>query len=190
MLFCASLSCKVIQRLDATRTGSNYYDLFSIQDKQSISIDAAKLEASFKALQRQLHPDKFANASAEEKAISATNSSVVNQAYQILRSRVDRINYVLTTFYDVHVLEEGGSYHDPLLMAEVFDLRERVDDVGDKTAMLTLLNEVDASLETLGTQLEVLLKMPNATEAITTHAVRFKYLAKVREEVLERLTGL
>jgi DnaJ-domain-containing protein 1 len=31
-------------------------------------VDLVKLEVSFKALQRKIHPDKFATASAEERA--------------------------------------------------------------------------------------------------------------------------
>ena len=186
-LFCAAATCGAIQRINCS-----FYDLFSLPDKRTIAIDMVALESSFKKLQRQFHPDKFATASVEEKAISAANSSVVNQAYQILKSRVDRINYVLTNYYKVHVLEEGGSFDDPALMAEVFDLRERVDEASSgsdsdaNATRLVLLKEVESALEQLGSKLETLMKKQGdaAIEDITKTAVRFKYLSKVREEIL------
>jgi molecular chaperone HscB len=148
------------------------------------------LDTSFKALQRLFHPDKFANASAEEKAISAENSSVVNQGYQTLKCRVDRINYVLTTFYNIKVLDEGGSFNDATLMTEVFELRERVEDASiDSYEARLILEEVDSSLEVLTAQIEVLLQKNSAEDLalLKAVAVRFKYYTKIREEVREKL---
>ena len=47
-------------------------------------MDDAHLEATFKNLQKQLHPDKFAMKSIEERERSSYNSSIVNQAYQVV----------------------------------------------------------------------------------------------------------
>ena len=192
VLFCASQECGVIQRLSclSEHTTCNFYELFSIADKRSISINPLLLDASFKALQRLFHPDKFANASAEERAISAENSSVVNQGYQTLKCRVDRINYVLTTFYNIKVLDEGGSYNDATLMTEVFELRERVDDASNNSdEARSILIEVDNSLEALTAQIELLLQKNGADglALLKAVAVRFKYYSKIREEVREKL---
>ena len=78
-LFCSSLSCEAIQGLD--RDSCNYFTLFGMDEK--FDLDDVNLEASFKNLQRQLHPDKFAMKSIEERERSSYNSSIVNQAYQV-----------------------------------------------------------------------------------------------------------
>jgi len=197
VLFCSKVSCRAIQRINPERC--NFYNLFSIAEKSVVSIDLGMLESSYKNLQRLLHPDKYAAASLEEQIISSANSSIVNQGFQILKSKVDRINYALTTFYGIRVLEEGGSYQDASLMAEIFELREQVEDLRNMTgtdgngklkAASRLLKEVDDSLEALGSQLEVLIKNEkdfDKKEAITSLAVRFKYVTKARDEILERM---
>ena len=78
-LFCSSSSCEAIQGLDKDRC--NYFSLFGMDEK--FDLDEVNLEASFKNLQRQLHPDKFAMKSIEERERSSYNSSIVNQAYQV-----------------------------------------------------------------------------------------------------------
>ena len=59
----------------------NYFKLFDIEE--GFSLDSEQLEVAFKNLQRQLHPDKFAMSSLEERERSTFNSSFVNQAFQV-----------------------------------------------------------------------------------------------------------
>lgn len=191
VLFCSDPSCKAIQNLNMNKC--NYYDLFSIPNKQTTTIDLGKLEQSFKSLQRLLHPDKFVNASLEEKNISASNSSEVNQGYQIMKSKIDRINYLLTTFYGVDVLGgAAGSYSDKELMAEIFELRERIDDEtsqikdGKRNASI-LLQDIDSTLETISAQLDDVLKDRYDSDTATRLAVRLKYFSKIKEELIEKV---
>lgn len=79
-LFCASPTCGAIQGLE--KDGCNYFCLFGIEG--TFDLDDAHLEATFKNLQKQLHPDKFAMKSIEERERSSYNSSIVNQAYQVV----------------------------------------------------------------------------------------------------------
>ena len=178
-LFCPNSPCSVIQPLDSERV--NFYELFSVPGR-TLVIDPAALEASYKSLQRLLHPDKFATHSPDERRISAENSSLVNQGFQVLKSRVERTAYVLRTFHGIRVLEEGGSYRDPPLMAEMFELRERVDEVGDRAAAEAMLREQDGALETIGNHLEASLQRGDVDGA-TKLAVRLKYLSKVVDEL-------
>lgn len=58
--------------------------------KPSFDIDAAKLEGRFKALQKELHPDKFGNATADERHYAANYSSLVNASYNVLKDPLQR----------------------------------------------------------------------------------------------------
>jgi hypothetical protein len=79
-LFCESPSCGAIQGLNEKEC--NYFKLFDVEE--GFSLDSEQLEVAFKNLQRQLHPDKFAMSSLEERERSTFNSSFVNQAFQVI----------------------------------------------------------------------------------------------------------
>jgi len=171
----------VIQRLDTAQC--DYFRIFGVHPR--FGLDDAELEGQLKTLQKQLHPDKFTTRSVEERDRSQFNSSVVNQAYQVLRSPVDRAAYLLQR-HSVDILSEGTTYEDAELMAEVFELRERVDDLaGDGAGAVDgMRQEVTDSIREQCRQLSRCLDggtvdLPNATKA----AVRLKYLSKVVEEL-------
>lgn len=94
-LFCSTPTCEAIQGLDKENT--NYFSLFGM--KETFNVDDSQLDVSFKNLQRQLHPDKFAMKSTEERERSTYNSSIVNQAYQV-RPNLIAIHY----YYSISLL--------------------------------------------------------------------------------------
>lgn len=59
----------------------SFFDMFGL--KISFELDEKELENRFKALQKQLHPDKFARASEDEKSASTQTSALANQAFSV-----------------------------------------------------------------------------------------------------------
>lgn len=90
-LFCQSVQCGKIQRLDEQRC--SYFDLYGLPEQ--FNLEPSAVEQSFKNLQRQLHPDKFTTKSADELKNSTHNSTIVNEAYHILKSPFERANYLV-----------------------------------------------------------------------------------------------
>jgi molecular chaperone HscB len=91
-IFCGSPTCGSIQKLDPK--SCNYFCLLGVPE--AFDIDSKKLESEYKNLQKLLHPDKFTMKCNEERDRSTHNSSVVNQAYQIIKSPVDRAVYLVS----------------------------------------------------------------------------------------------
>jgi len=185
-IFCSRPECGVIQAIDAAKC--NYFDLLRVSERFDVNLD--ELEKSFKSMQKLLHPDKFSTNSVEEKEISNNCSSLVNQAYQTLRSPVDRVAYLLLT-RGVNVLTEGGTMKktdaDPNLMLEIFSMREKIDELGDDHVRLAdLLKELQKSVVLVRNQLQDCLDK-NDIDALTREAVRFKYLSKTLEEVQRKV---
>lgn len=58
-------------------------------------VDTSSLEKRYKLLQWQLHPDKAVGKTPEEKAFSAEQAALVNQAYGVLRAPLPRANYLV-----------------------------------------------------------------------------------------------
>jgi len=89
----------------------------------TLDLDASLLEQRYRDLQRQLHPDKFAQASSSEKRVSLSRAVSVNDAYRALRDDLKRA--------EVLFVRHGGSANereqgpvDPELLMEVMELRE------------------------------------------------------------------
>jgi hypothetical protein len=69
------------------------FDLFRMS--RSFDVDANRLKKDFKALQRTLHPDKFARVEEAQKELAEEWSARVNDAYAKLLKPLDRALYML-----------------------------------------------------------------------------------------------
>lgn len=72
----------------------NYFQLFGLP--QCLLSDSDELTDKYRKLQREMHPDKFASKSAEEQRLSVQFISLVNTAYQTLKSPLLSAEYLLT----------------------------------------------------------------------------------------------
>src|SRR4030065_1881492 len=72
----------------------NHFQLFGLA--QSYRIDTAQLEQQYRALQAQVHPDKSAHLPVAEQRLAMQRATLVNEAYQTLRSPLRRARYLLS----------------------------------------------------------------------------------------------
>lgn len=78
-ILCSKEGCGAVQKVHQDEI--SFFDMFGL--KVSFDIDEKELENRFKAVQKQLHPDKFARASEEEKSASTQTSALANQAFSV-----------------------------------------------------------------------------------------------------------
>ena len=71
----------------------NHFELFGLPAR--FGVDAATLEARYRELQREVHPDRFAAAPQPERRVSMQLATRVNEAYQTLKSPLRRAVYIL-----------------------------------------------------------------------------------------------
>ena len=72
----------------------NYFELFNLPEK--FQIDSVKLQENYRSIQKEIHPDRFATSSENEKTQSMIKSTQVNDAYQTLKSTTKRAKYILS----------------------------------------------------------------------------------------------
>ena len=72
------------------RSSLDNFSIFGIE--RSFALDPAQLAKTYKALQRQLHPDLFSLKSKEEQDLSAEWSSLVNDGYKVAQTLFVRRN--------------------------------------------------------------------------------------------------
>jgi molecular chaperone HscB len=75
-------------------------------------------------LQSQIHPDKFSGKSDEEQLLSSEWSSLINKAYKILQTPLERGEYLLM-LHGV-TLPEDNSITDAEFLMEMMEKSEEV----------------------------------------------------------------
>lgn len=170
------LECKAIQFV----TDCDYYDLFKLEP--SFELDEGKLDAKYKDLQKQLHPDLFSTKTPNEKDVSLQSSTAVNQAYQTLRDPIHRAMYILSREH-INVFEESQSYRDPQLMNEIFELREGIDDIMELKQAEALMAELSMKMKVVEQRLQSELEKKDMN-TFARDAVRLKYYSKVLAEAV------
>jgi molecular chaperone HscB len=71
----------------------NYFELFGLPARYRVDLDA--LDAAYRRLQTEVHPDRFARGSDVEKRLALQSSARVNEAYRALKDPVERAQYLL-----------------------------------------------------------------------------------------------
>jgi molecular chaperone HscB len=76
-----------------TLTETNYFELFGLAPR--FSIDLNSLERSFRQLQSEMHPDKYASHTQSEQRIALQQSTLINDGYQTLRNPTSRAQFLI-----------------------------------------------------------------------------------------------
>jgi len=115
--------CSECGKIQPIAAGVDYFGFFNLPRK--LQLNEAELEKSFYDLSRQLHPDYFMSASAEERQASIERSSMLNDAYRTLRNPVARAKYLIT----LEGYKEAEKKAPPDLLEEVFELNMQIEEL-------------------------------------------------------------
>ncbi len=108
---------------------SNDFELFGLD--QCFRQDRAALDARWKDLQREAHPDKFAAQGAAAQRIAMQWSVRINEAYQRLKDPLKRAAY-LCELHGAPVNAENNTAMPAAFLMQQMEWREELDDA--KTA--------------------------------------------------------
>lgn len=122
---------------------SNHFELFDLPI--AFELNEAQLVSRFQTLQRELHPDRFASATATEKRWSMQAASLVNEAYQKLTSPLTRASYLLE-LNNISIDEETDTQMDPMFLMQQMELREAMGDAPDAADPFEALDTVRKTL--------------------------------------------
>jgi molecular chaperone HscB len=101
----------------------NYFEIFSLQ--QGFDLDLDKLTAEYKKLQAQSHPDKFSDADDASRLQALQLSSMINDAFDVLKSPVKRAAYLLT-LNGIDSEEHNQNHLSEALLLQQMDWREQL----------------------------------------------------------------
>ena len=109
--------------IDLTR---NYFELFGFSE--SFEIDQNKLVNKYRLFQSALHPDRFINASDQERRISVQSTVFINEAYSTLKSDLKRAHYLLK-LSNIEFNTDTETSSDAVFLTQQMELHERVEEV-------------------------------------------------------------
>jgi len=104
----------------------NYFQLFGLSS--DFEVDTHKLSELYQALQKSVHPDRFAHASSQEQAMAVQKSAMINDAYQVLKNPLQRAEYMLK-MRGTEMPSEQSSFRDNSFLMQQMELREMIAEV-------------------------------------------------------------
>jgi len=123
---------------------SNFFELFDVPVSYDVDLDL--VQQRYRDLQKVVHPDKFANASDQEKRISMQQTSRINEAFNALKHPVDRAIYLLSLKgVDLNLENETTMDADFLMMQ--MEIREELADIRDKDDPLAELDNFSKQIK-------------------------------------------
>jgi molecular chaperone HscB len=143
--------------LPSAPSGADYFSVFDLPRK--LGLDTKALERTFYKKSREVHPDRFARASAEKQQWSLDQTSLLNDAYRALKDPIARTEYLLrlegvTVAEDEAAGKQEKKNAPPELLAEVFELNMQLEEIRMNAKMGEDDPQLRADLEAAQAQFE------------------------------------
>lgn len=164
------------------------FQIFGVPEQFAQSLP--ELDAKWKALQREAHPDKFASQGTSAQRLAMQWSVRINEAYLRLKDPLKRAAYLCELRGEPINAENDTAMPAAFLMQQI-EWREAADDATSDGQIETLLAEVSALKQNLLNQCGRALDEESAPEANTSMASslvrRLMFIEKFESELEDRL---
>lgn len=151
----------------------------------AFDLDEEDLQQRYFALQRRLHPDRFAGRSERERATSMQQSTSINEAFETLSDPLRRAEYLLGLFGVTVNAETGNLPTDPEVLAEAMETREALMEAESDEAVVALADDVRTRTAGCRDDLSAAFAGGDTARAAAL-TTRLKYLEKFGDEVRRR----
>ncbi len=162
---------------------ANHFQLFDLP--ANFRLDTDRLEAAYRKLQNEVHPDRFAAAGETEKRLSMQWATKVNEAFQTLKKPLTRGAYLLH-LHGVEAFSEKHTAFPPDFLMQQMEWREAIADARqarDVGALDKLARELRAESRRLEEQLAAELDDRHDYETAAATARKLKFMHKLIEEI-------
>jgi molecular chaperone HscB len=167
---------------------ANDFELFDVPAR--FAQDRAQLDARWKALQREAHPDRFAAEGAAAQRVAMQWSVRINEAYQRLKDPLKRAAY-LCELRGAPVQAENNTAMPAAFLMQQMDWRENLDDTESAAGLEALADEVSAEQRRVQQELARLLDEVQDPVQAVGQVRALMFIERFTQEVnakLDRLT--
>lgn len=160
-----------------------FFDIYEIEP--SFSISENELKKKYLVLQKKFHPDRFAHSSIEEQKTALINSSLINDAYQVLKDDIRRAKYLLECNG-----VEITNHTNPAFLIKQMEYEEKIEDhSNDKNQLLSIQKELQEELDQYKDNLTVDFDKKNFDRA-TNQINEFIFIDKLHLKIKEKINQL
>jgi len=160
----------------------NHFDLFQLPAR--FALDQSALDAAYRDVQSQVHPDRYINAGSAEKRVAMQWATRANEAYQTLKSPQKRAQY-LCELNGVDLQTESNTAMPVSFLMQQMEWREELGEARaakDADALDALDRQLRSERKSLLAQVEAQLDAADHINA--AQSVRaLMFLDKFGEEV-------
>ncbi len=167
---------------------TNDFDLFDVPVR--FEQDRAQLDARWKALQREAHPDRFAAEGAAAQRVAMQWSVRINEAYQRLKDPLKRAAY-LCELLGAPVQAENNTAMPAAFLMQQMEWRENLDDTESAQGLEALADQVASEQRRVQKELARLLDQAQDPAQAVGQVRAMMFIERFTQEVnakLDRLT--
>ena len=159
----------------------NYFELFSLP--AVFSVDKTRLSQTYRDLQKQYHPDKFAMQDDRTRLQAMQKSTEINDAFQTLKDSCLRAQYLLK-LNGLDIELEQRTLQDTGFLMQQMEWREKIADftADDEEQIEDFEKEISALVNSLETEIEASLAVKQL-EQTATLVRKFKFMLKLQIEI-------
>ncbi|MCD9123761.1 Fe-S protein assembly co-chaperone HscB [Cupriavidus sp. UGS-1] len=169
----------------------DYFALFGLPVR--FTVDEAALDAAYRTVQSQAHPDRFAHAGDAERRVAMQWAAHANEAYRTLRQPLKRAIYLLS-LRGIDIQAENNTAMAPDFLMQQMEWREALQDAvqqRDAAALDALLRSLRQEKRERQSALGGLLDAGD-DEAAAAAARQLMFVEKIEHdasEAIDRLEG-
>ena len=163
------------------------FQLFAVP--ATFAQDRALLDARWKELQREAHPDRFAAQGAAAQRVAMQWSVRINEAYQRLKDPIKRASY-LCALNGAKIDAEHNTAMPADFLMQQMEWRESLDEAHDAKALAALHEEVDGARRRALSSLDRLIDEKGAYAEAAAQVRALMFIERFARDVEVKLDRL
>jgi len=166
---------------------SDDFELFGLPRR--FVLDRDELDARWRALQAEVHPDRFAAEGGAAQRVAMQWAVRVNEAYQRLKNPLKRAAY-LCELNGASIDAENNTAMPGSFLMQQMEWREALDDAGDLPAVEALADEVASHRKQALAALQTTLDERHDWAAAAQQVRALMFVERFADDVEQRLEAL
>ncbi|HWI81526.1 Fe-S protein assembly co-chaperone HscB [Ramlibacter sp.] len=166
---------------------SSDFELFGLP--QRFAQDGAAIDARWKELQREAHPDRFAAQGAAAQRVAMQWSVRINEAYRRLKDPQQRAAY-LCELRGAPIDAENNTAMPTRFLIEQMEWREALEEAGDEAALGALEDQLRQSRQQVLQDIERLLDRENDPAGAAQQVRALMFIERFGRDIEDRLEHL
>ena len=172
---------------DAMRLDDDHFTLFGLPPR--FALDRSALDARWRALQGEVHPDRFTSEGAAAQRVAMQWALRVNEAYAVLKDPLKRGAY-LCEMRGAPIAAENNTAMPAAFLMQQMEWREALDDARGLAAVRRLDDEIARQESELLQRLQHLLDEAGDAAQAAQQVRALMFVARFRQDIDRRLEAL